>query len=43
MLLYRPLDNLSLLFNIHAGQVNNRPMQYRHIGDVFLQPELIHQ
>jgi iron complex outermembrane receptor protein len=33
MLLYKPIDGLDILFNVHAGQVNNRPTEYRHIGD----------
>jgi iron complex outermembrane receptor protein len=32
MLLWKPIDNLKVLFNMHAGQVNNRPTEYRHIG-----------
>src|SRR5882762_9572763 len=32
MLLYKPIDGLDILFNVHAGQVNNRPTEYRHIG-----------
>jgi iron complex outermembrane recepter protein len=32
MLLYKPIEGLDVLFNLHAGQVNNRPTQYRHIG-----------
>src|SRR5258708_10920287 len=32
MLLFKPLDGLKILFNVHAGQVNNRPVEYRHIG-----------
>jgi iron complex outermembrane receptor protein len=33
MLLWKPTDSLKVLFNVHAGQVDNRPTQYRHIGD----------
>src|SRR5258707_4167801 len=32
MLLYQPIDELDVLFNLHAGQANNRPTEYRHIG-----------
>jgi iron complex outermembrane receptor protein len=32
-LLYKPTDNLKVLFNLHGGQVDNRPTEYRHIGD----------
>src|SRR5258706_15578930 len=32
MLLFKPLGGLKILFNVHAGQVNNRPVEYRHIG-----------
>jgi iron complex outermembrane receptor protein len=32
-LLWKPTDNFKLLFNVHGGQVNNRPTEYRHIGD----------
>jgi iron complex outermembrane receptor protein len=32
MLLFKPIENLKILFNVHAGQVNNRPTEYRHIG-----------
>ena len=34
MLLYKPLDSLSVLFNVHGGQVDNRPTEYRHLGDL---------
>ncbi len=34
MLLFKPLEGLQILFNVHAGQVNNRPTEYRHIGDL---------
>jgi iron complex outermembrane receptor protein len=34
MLLYKPTDDLKFLFNIHGGQVDNRPTEYRHIGDL---------
>ncbi len=30
---WKPLDALKLLFNVHGGQVDNRPTEYRHIGD----------
>jgi iron complex outermembrane receptor protein len=33
-LLYKPIDNLKVLFNVHGGQVNNRPTEYRHVGDL---------
>jgi len=33
-LLYKPTDKLKVLFNLHGGQVNNRPTEYRHIGDL---------
>jgi iron complex outermembrane receptor protein len=32
-LLYKPNENLKVLFNIHGGQVDNLPTEYRHIGD----------
>jgi iron complex outermembrane receptor protein len=32
MLLYKAIGGLDVLFNLHAGQVNNRPTEYRHIG-----------
>jgi iron complex outermembrane recepter protein len=32
MLLSKPFDGMSVLLNLHGGQVNNRPTQYRHIG-----------
>ncbi len=32
-LLYKSDDNLKVLFNIHGGQVDNLPTEYRHIGD----------
>ena len=32
MLLYKPIDGLDVLFNLHGGQVNNRPTEYRHLG-----------
>jgi len=32
-LLWKPTDKLKVLFNIHGGQVDNRPTEYRHIGD----------
>jgi iron complex outermembrane receptor protein len=31
-LLWKPTDNFKLLFNVHGGQVDNRPNEYRHIG-----------
>ncbi|MDR3513035.1 MAG: TonB-dependent receptor [Caulobacteraceae bacterium] len=31
-LLWKPTDNLKVLFNVHGGQVDNRPNEYRHIG-----------
>ena len=34
MLLWKPDDKLSVLFNIHGGYVDNRPTEYRHIGDL---------
>jgi iron complex outermembrane receptor protein len=34
MLLYKPTDNLKILVNVHGGQVDNRPAEYRHIGDL---------
>ncbi len=33
-LLYRPSPDLKILFNVHGGQVDNRPTEYRHIGDL---------
>jgi iron complex outermembrane receptor protein len=30
----KPTSDLTLLFNIHGGQVNNRVTEYRHIGDL---------
>ena len=29
---YKPTDQLTLLFNIHGGMVDNRPAEYLHIG-----------
>jgi iron complex outermembrane recepter protein len=34
MLRFKPTAALSLLFNVHGGQVDNRPTEYRHIGDL---------
>ncbi len=34
MLLYKPSDKLTVLFNVHGGYVDNRPAEYRHIGDL---------
>jgi iron complex outermembrane receptor protein len=34
MLQYQPASDLKLLLNIHGGQVDNRPTEYRHIGDL---------
>ena len=34
MLQYKPTDRLKVLFTVHGGQVNNRPTEYRHIGDL---------
>jgi iron complex outermembrane receptor protein len=34
MLQYRPTSALTILFNIHGGQVDNLPTEYRHIGDL---------
>lgn len=34
MLQYKPSDKLTLLFNVHGGYVDNRPAEYRHIGDL---------
>ncbi len=33
-LLWKPTDNLKVLFNVHGGMVDNRPNEYRHIGDL---------
>ena len=33
-LLWKPTDDLKVLFNVHGGQVNNRVTEYRHIGDL---------
>jgi iron complex outermembrane receptor protein len=33
-LLYKPTDSLKILFNLHGGQVDNRPTEYRHIADL---------
>ncbi|HXV01584.1 MAG TPA: TonB-dependent receptor [Caulobacteraceae bacterium] len=30
----KPTNDLTLLFNLHGGQVDNRPTEYRHIGDL---------
>ncbi|HEY2659418.1 MAG TPA: TonB-dependent receptor [Caulobacteraceae bacterium] len=34
MLQWKPSDKLTLLFNVHGGMVDNRPTEYRHIGDL---------
>ena len=34
MLLFKPIDALKMLFNVHGGQVDNRPTEYRHLGDL---------
>ncbi|MBA3811127.1 MAG: TonB-dependent receptor [Caulobacteraceae bacterium] len=34
MLQAKPTSNLTLLFNLHGGQVDNRPTEYRHYGDL---------
>ncbi|MDR3508296.1 MAG: TonB-dependent receptor, partial [Caulobacteraceae bacterium] len=34
MLEYKPNDQLKVLFNVHGGYVDNRPAEYRHIGDL---------
>ncbi len=34
MLKWKPADDLTLLFNLHGGQVDNKPTEYRHIGDL---------
>jgi iron complex outermembrane receptor protein len=31
---YKPTSDLTVLFNIHGGQVDNLPTEYRHIGDL---------
>ena len=33
-LLYQLDDRLKILFNVHGGEVDNRPSEYRHIGDL---------
>lgn len=33
-LLWKPTDKFKLLFNVHGGFVDNRPTEYRHIGDL---------
>jgi len=33
-LLYRPNEKLKILLNLHGGEVDNRPSEYRHIGDL---------
>jgi iron complex outermembrane receptor protein len=34
MLLKKLTDNLKILVNVHGGQVDNRPAEYRHIADI---------
>jgi iron complex outermembrane receptor protein len=34
MLLWKPASDLSVLVNLHGGQVDNRVTEYRHIGDL---------
>jgi len=29
---WKPIENLSLLLNVHGGSVANRPAEYRHLG-----------
>ncbi len=29
---WKPVDDLTVLFNVHGGRVDNRPNEYRHIG-----------
>jgi iron complex outermembrane receptor protein len=31
---WKPTSDLTLLFNLHGGQVDNRVTEYRHIGDL---------
>ena len=31
---WKPTDRLTLLWNLHGGYVDNRPTEYRHIGDL---------
>jgi iron complex outermembrane receptor protein len=33
-LLWKPTDKVKVLWNLHGGYVNNRPTEYRHIGDL---------
>jgi iron complex outermembrane receptor protein len=33
-ILYKPTDQLKVLINIHGGEVDNRPTEYRHIADL---------
>jgi len=32
MLQWKPTNNLTILANLHAGYVDNRPTEYRHVG-----------
>lgn len=32
LLSYKPFSNVTMLFNIHGGQVYTRPTEYRHVG-----------
>ena len=32
LLLYKPSSDLTLQFNVHGGQVNTHPTEYRHVG-----------
>jgi len=32
LLLFKPSSDLTMLFNLHGGQVNTRPTEYRHVG-----------
>ncbi len=34
MLQWQPTEELTFLFNVHGGSVANRPIEYRHIGDL---------
>jgi iron complex outermembrane receptor protein len=34
MLQWQATDDLTILFNVHGGSVANRPIEYRHLGDL---------
>lgn len=41
LLQWKPIEDLTLLFNFHGGSVANRPAEYRHLGALSSDPDAV--